>query len=327
MGLRFFLRANGLALIVALAFFAVPDVGAQTYPIKPVRLVVAFGAGGSVDLLARIVGQKLGEAWGQAVIVDNRAGAGGNIATDAVAKAPADGYSLLFHSPAIALNAILYKNLPFNTVKDLAPIMLVASTNGVLVVPSSLPVQSIREVIALAKAQPGRLNFASTGNGSSGHLQMELFKSLTGIDIVHVPYKNISQVYTDVISGLISMSMNTLPGMLPHIKSGKLRALAVTGSTRSDILPDLPTMQEAGVPAYEAVTWYGAFTTAGTSAQIIAKINADMQRVLALPEVRQRFASSGLDPQGGAPEYFAKYFQEEIVKWDRVVKSIGMQLE
>lgn len=317
--------ASAFALVTAL--FAAGEATAQAYPTKPVRIVVAFGAGGSVDILARIVGQKLGEFWGHAVVVENRVGAGGNIATESVVKAPADGHTLLFHASAIAVNASLYKNLPFNTAKDLAPIMKVASTNGVFVVPASFPARSIPEVIALAKAQPGKLAFASTGNGSSGHLFMALFMALAGIDILHVPYKNISQLYADLIPGRIQVSINTLPSAMPHIQAGKVRALAVTGGHRSESFPDVPTMQEVGIASYEASTWYGAFAPAGTANQIVTRINAELQRLLALPDVKQRFASAGLDPQGGSPDQFAKYFVEEIAKWGRVVKNTGIQAE
>jgi tripartite-type tricarboxylate transporter receptor subunit TctC len=321
MGAR--LRCLTLLLLMAASGF----VQAQSWPNKPVRIIVAFGAGGSVDVLARIVGQKLSEAWGQPVVIDNRVGAGGNIATETVAKAPADGHTLLFHTSAIALNAGLYANLPFNTAKDLAPIMKVASTNGVFVVPLSVPAHSVKELVALAKAQPGKLAFASTGSGSSSHLFMALFMAMTGIEVVHVPYKNISQMYTDFIPGRTQMSISTLPSAMPHIQAGKIRVLAVTGGQRSESLRDVPTMQEAGFPSYEASTWYGAFAPAGTPAQIVGRINADIQRLLALAEVKQRFASVGLDPQGGTADQFEKYFLEEIAKWGQVVKTNGLQAE
>jgi tripartite-type tricarboxylate transporter receptor subunit TctC len=314
-----------LALFVM--FAAAAGATAQTYTSKPVRIVVGFAAGGSVDVLARIVAQKLGEFWGQSVIVENRVGAGGNIATDVVAKAPPDGYTLLLHTSAIAVNVSLYKNLPFDTLHDLAPIMTVGSTNGVLLVPASLPAQSVKEMIALAKSESGKLAYATTGNGSSGHLFMALFLSLAGVDALHVPYKTISQMYTDLISGRVQMSINTLPGAIPHINSGKLRALAVTGGRRAELYPDLRTMQEAGVPRYEATTWYGAFAPAGTPGAVVAKINADIQRLLGLADVRQRFAAAGLDPQGDTPEQFAKYFRDEIAKWATVVKTTGMQAD
>jgi tripartite-type tricarboxylate transporter receptor subunit TctC len=274
------LFARGAALLLAAVLAA--DAAAQSYPGKPVRIIVAFGAGGSVDVLARIAGQKLSEAWGQPVLIDNRVGAGGNIATETVAKAPPDGHTLLFHTSAIALNASLYANLPFNTAKDLAPIMKVASTNGVFVVPMSVPARSVKEMVALAKAQPGKLAFASTGSGSSSHLFMALFMAMTGIDVVHVPYKNISQMYTDFIPGRTQMSISTLPSAMPHIQAGKIRVLAVTAGQRSESLPDVPTMQEAGFPAFEASTWYGAFAPAGTPVQIVGRINAQIQRLLAL---------------------------------------------
>ncbi len=316
---------SGLALCATLA--AAAGAAAQAYPSRPVRIVVGFAAGGSVDVLARIVGQKLGEFWGQSVLVENRVGAGGNIATEVAAKSPADGHTLLLHTSAIAVNVSLYKNLPVNALRDLAPIMTVASTNGVFLVPPSLQVNSIKDVIALARAQPGKLAYATTGNGSSGHLFMALFMTMTGVDVVHVPYKNISQMYTDLISGRATMSINTLPGAIPHINSGKLRALAVTANRRSELYPDVPTMQEAGVSGYEASTWYGAFAPAGTAGGVVARINADIQRLLGLADVRQRFAAVGLEPRGDTPEQFARYFQDEVAKWANVVKSTGMQVE
>jgi len=306
---------------------AAAGAAAQTYPSKPVRIVVGFAAGGSVDVLARIVAQKLGEFWGQSVIVENRVGAGGNIATEVAAKAPADGHTFLIHTMAIAVNASLYKNLPFDTQKDLTPIITVASTNGVLLMPASQPVQSVKELIALAKAPSEKLAYATTGNGSSGHLFMALFLTLAGVEAMHVPYKTISQMYTDLISGRVQMSINTLPGAIPHINSGKLRALAVTGGRRAELYPDMPTLREAGISGYEALTWYGAFAPAGTSAAVVSKINADTRRVLALADIKQRLAAAGLDPQGDTPEQFTKYFRDEIAKWANVVKTTGMQIE
>ncbi|OGA02057.1 MAG: hypothetical protein A3H35_12535 [Betaproteobacteria bacterium RIFCSPLOWO2_02_FULL_62_17] len=317
--------SRGWLLCAMLA--AAAGTAAQTYPSKPVRIVIGFAAGGSVDVLARIVAQKLGEFWGQSVIVENRVGAGGNIATEVAAKSPADGSTLLIHTMAIAVNVSLYKNLPFDTQKDLVPIMSVASTNGVLLMPASQPVQSVRELVALAKSPSGKLAYGTTGNGSSGHLFMALFLSTTGVDAVHVPYKNISQLYTDLISGRIQVSINTLPGAIPHINSGKLRALAVTGGRRAALYPDMPTLREAGVSGYEALTWYGAFAPAGTSGAVVSKVNTDIQRLLALAEVKQRLAGAGLDPQGDTPEQFTKYFRDEIAKWANVVKTTGMQIE
>ena len=316
---------KGLVLCSMLA--AAASAVAQGYPSKPVRIVVGFAAGGSVDVLARIVAQKLGEFWGQSVIVENRVGAGGNMATEVAAKSPADGYTLLLHTSAIAVNVSLYKSLPFDTQKDLIPIMTVGSTNGVFLVPPTVAAHSIKEMISLAKSQPGKFAYATTGNGSSGHLFMALFLNLAGVDAVHVPYKNISQMYTDLISGRVQMSINTLPGAIPHINSGKLRALAVTGSRRAELYPDLPNMQEAGVAGYEATTWYGAFAPTGTPGAVVAKVHGDIQRLLTLAEVRQRFAAAGLDPQGDTPEQFAKYFRDEIAKWANVVKSTGMQVD
>ena len=311
------------ALVLAVATSA----QAQTYPAKPVRILVAFGAGGSADLLARIVGQKLSEVWEQPVVIENRVGAGGNIASEALVKSPADGYTLMMHTPALALNASLYPKLPFNTSRDFAPIMKVGSTNGVLVVPLSLPVRSVKELVALAKSQPGKLAFASTGSGTSGHLFMALLIDMTGIDLVHVPYKSISQLYTDLIPGRTQLSINTLPSALPHLQAGKLRVLAVTAGTRSDSLRDVPTMQEEGFSSYEASTWYGLFAPAGTPPPVVGRINNEIQKMLALAEIKQRLAAVGLEPQGGTVDQFEKYFAQEIAKWAQVVKKTGLQAE
>ena len=302
-------------------------VAAQDYPARPLKIIVPFEVGGTLDTIARVLTPKLTEAWGQQVIVENRAGAGGNIGAQAAARSRADGYTLFVNTPAFAVNPSLQKNPPYHPVNDFAPVSLLAWTNGVLLVPPSLPVKSVKDLIALAKAQPGQLTYASTGNGTAGHLNMELFKNLTGIDVVHVPYKSISQAQTDLISGRVILWITSLPGAVPHIQSGRMRALAVSGSTRSPGIPTVPTMQEAGVRGYEAVSWYGMFVPAGTPREAIAKLHAETVRALQKPDVQQRYTALGVETVGSTPDYLAKYLQAEMTKWADVVKRSGLRPE
>jgi len=313
-------------LVVAVAFYA-STASAQDYPARSVRVIVPFEAGGALDAIARIITPKLSEAWGQQVIVENRAGAGGNIGAQAAARSKADGYTLFVNTPSFAVNPSLQKNLPYDPEKDFAPISLLAWTNGVLLVPPSLPVRSVKALVALAKARPGELTYASTGPGTAGHLNMELFRNLTRIDVVHVPYKSVGQAQTDLMAGRVMMWITSLPGAVPHIKSGRVRALAVSGTKRSAAIPDVPTMQEAGVESYEAISWYGMFAPADTPHEVIAKINAEVARVLQMTEVRQRFAAIGVEPSPSTPDELAKYLRSEIVKWANVVKTAKLRAE
>ncbi len=303
------------------------DTIAQDYPTRSVRIIVPFEAGGALDAIARIITPKLTETWGQQVLVDNRAGAGGNIGAQAAARAKPDGYTLFVNTPAFAVNPSLQKDLPYQPEKDFAPISLLAWTNGVLLVPPSLPVKSVKALVALAKARPGELTYASTGPGTAGHLNMELFRQLTGIDVVHVPYKSVGQAQTDLIAGRVTLWITSLPGAVPHIKSGRLRALAVSGAKRSSALPAVPTMQEAGVASYEAISWYGMFAPAGTPRDVISKVNADVTRTVHMPDVQQRFATIGVEPLGSTPEALAKHLHSEITKWAQVVKAAKLRAE
>ena len=312
---------------VVAAALCFSNAAAQDYPARSVRVIVPFEAGGALDAIARIIAPRLSDAWGQQVIVENRAGAGGNIGAQAAARSKPDGYTLFVNTPSFAVNPSLQKNLPYDPEKDFAPISMLAWTNGVLLVPPSLPVKSVKELVALAKARPGELTYASTGPGTAGHLNMELFRNLTRIEVVHVPYKSVGQAQTDLMAGRVMMWITSLPGAVPHIKSGRVRALAVSGTKRSAAIPDVPTMQEAGVQSYEAISWYGMFAPAGTPHEAIAKINADVARVLQLPEVRQRFAAIGVEPSAGTPAELAKYLRSEIVKWANVVKSAKLRAE
>ncbi len=317
----------GIGLALAAALVAAGDGYAQNFPVRPVRIVIPVAAGGAVDALTRIFAQKLSEAWSQQVIVDNRAGAGGNIGIDLVAKAAPDGYTYLVLSQSFAVNISVYKDLPWHPVRDFSAVMLIASTNGVLLVPPALAAQSPQELIALAKAQPGRLSYASTGSGTSGHMNMALFTNLTGIDVVHVPYKDVTQAQTDLMGGRVQLYIAPMPGFVALIRAGKMRALAVTGARRSDALPGVPTLQESGVPGYEAVTWYGMYAPARTPRAIIAKTHAELTSALQKPDVRERYAALGLDIVASSPEYLAKYLQEEVVKWANVVKTMKLRAD
>jgi tripartite-type tricarboxylate transporter receptor subunit TctC len=300
---------------------------AQAYPSKPVRFLVGFPPGTSVDILGRVVAQKLNEAWQQPVIVDNRPGAAGNLAAEAVAKSPPDGYTLFFANNGIAVSAALYRKLPFNPLEDLVPVVYVASAPLVLVVAPTLPVKTVKELIALARSRPGELNFASSGTGNSDHMAQELFKSMARINIVHVPYKGSPQALTGVIGGETALYLTGLPPTLPLIKAGRLKALGVSGMARSAVLPDVPTIAEAGVPGYQAELWYAMFAPGKTARDVIEKLSVEIDRVLKLPEVRERFAALGVAPIGGSSASFAAFFKSDIEKWSRVAKTAGLSLE
>ena len=321
-----------LATLVAVsAALAAPFTfaqGAANYPAKPVRLVVPFPAGGTTDILARAVAQKLSEAWGQQVIVDNRPGAGGNIGSELVARAAPDGYTLLMGTVGThAINPSLYKKMPYDHVKDFAPVILVAGVPNVLVVNPSLPVHSVSELIAYAKANPGKLNFASSGNGTSIHLSGELFKTMTGVDMTHVPYKGSAPALTDLIGGQVQLMFDNLPSSLPFIKAGKLRALAVTSGTRSATLPELPTLAESGLPGFEASSWFGVLAPAGTPRDIVAKLNGAIAGWLASPEAKEKLLAQGAIAAGGTPDDFARHIAAETSKWAKVVKASGAHVD
>ncbi|HEY7788853.1 MAG TPA: tripartite tricarboxylate transporter substrate binding protein [Casimicrobiaceae bacterium] len=302
--------------------------GAASYPAKPIRLVVPFPAGGTTDILARAVAQKLSEAWGQQVIVDNRPGAGGNIGSDLVAKSAPDGYTLLMGTVGThAINPSLYAKMPYDHVKDFAPVILVAGVPNVLVVNPSLPVHSVQELIAYAKANPGKLNFASSGNGTSIHLSGELFKTMTGVQMTHIPYKGSAPALTDLVGGQVQLMFDNLPSSLPFIKAGRLRALAVTSGTRAAALPDLPTLAESGLAGFEASSWFGVLAPAGTPRDIVAKLNGAIATWLASPEAREKLSSQGAIAAGGTPDAFARHIAAETVKWAKVVKASGAHVD
>jgi len=316
-------------LALALAFAAIAfGAQAQNYPSKPIRLVCPFPPGGAVDIASRAVAHELQQVLGQPVTVDNRPGAGGNIGADAAAKSAPDGYTLLMTTSGImAINPALYSKLPFDTVKDFAPVSVLVSLNNVLVVNPSVPAKSVKELIALAKAQPGKLTYASSGNGTSIHLSGELFKSMTGVDLLHIPYKGSSPAVTDLLGGQVNMMFDNIPSSLPHIRAGKLRALAVTGSKRSQLLPDLPTIAEAGVPGYDSYVWFGIVAPAGTPPDIIAKLNATLVKIAATPAFRDRLSAQGYDVLSTTPEQMAASIRGEIAKWGKIVKASGAHVD
>ncbi|HET7033335.1 MAG TPA: tripartite tricarboxylate transporter substrate binding protein [Casimicrobiaceae bacterium] len=317
-----------LAGIAAIAVATSSEAQTPVYPTKPIRLVVPFPPGGATDIIARAVAQKLSETWGQSIVVDNRPGAGGNIGTELVAKAAPDGYTLEMGTVGThAINASLYAKIPFDNVKDFAPIILVAGVPNVLEVTPSLPVNSVQELIAYAKANPGKLNFASSGNGTSIHLSGELFKVMTGVQMTHVPYKGSAPALQDLIAGQVQLMFDNLPPSLPQIKGGKLRALAVTSATRAPALPDVPTVAESGLPGFEASSWFGLLAPVGTPPAIIAKINAEVAAWLASPEGKEKLASIGANAAGGSPGDFARHIQAETAKWAKVVKESGAKVD
>ncbi|MGH8680910.1 MAG: tripartite tricarboxylate transporter substrate binding protein [Burkholderiales bacterium] len=302
------------------AAIACSGVMAQAYPNRALRIVVPLSAG-AADTLSRTIAAKLTERWGQPVVVENRPGAGTTIGTDLVARAPADGYTLLMATFSHAVNATFYRKLPFDTLKDFTAVTLVASAPNVLEVNPSVPARSVAELVALAKSQPGKLNFASAGNGSSSHLAGELFKTLAGVQIVHVPYKGAAPAMTDLLGGRVEMSFDPLPSSLANIKGGKLRPLAVTTTTRSSVLPDVPTMAEAGVPGYELNGWSGLLVHANTPKDVVGALNREIVSIIQAPDVKERFARLGFDIVGNTPEQFQAFIEAEVVKWGKVVRE------
>jgi tripartite-type tricarboxylate transporter receptor subunit TctC len=302
---------------------------AQTgaFPSRPVTLVSPYAPGGGNDILSRILAEQLRKLWGQPVQVDNRAGAGGNIGTNMVAKAAPDGYTLVMGSLSYAINASLYDTLPFDPIKDLVPVTMLTSGSYLLVTHPSLPVNSVKELVALAKSKSGGLSYASAGNGSGGHLGMEMLKSSAGVDIVHVPYKGSGPAMNDTVGGQTMIDMDNTIVLGTQVKAGRLRALAVTGLQRSAQFPDVPTMVEAGFPGFEVNPWFGLLAPAGTPRAVVDKISADCAKVLALPEVRERLRTLGADPVGSTPEQFSSYVVAEIEKWRKVVKATGTRVD
>jgi tripartite-type tricarboxylate transporter receptor subunit TctC len=312
-------------LVLFLSFYAVTAV-AQEYPTRPIRIIVPLSAG-AADTLARAIGQKLTEVSNQPVIVENRPGAGTTLGSDIVARATPDGYTLLMATFSHAVNATFYRKLPYDTIKSFAAVTLVASAPNVLEVHPSVPARTTAELIALAKAQPGKLNFASAGNGSSSHLAGELFRMMSGINIVHVPYKGAAPALADLLGGHVQMSFDPLPSSLSNIKSGKLRALAVTTLSRSPSLSDVPTISESGIPGYELNGWSGLLVPAGTPARVVNFLNSHIVKILQMPDVKSRFTSMAFEVIGNTPEEFQGFIGREVDKWGKVVRSANISAD
>jgi tripartite-type tricarboxylate transporter receptor subunit TctC len=314
-------------LCLAALLLCVSHAFAQTYPAKPIRIVVPYPPGGFNDTLGRTFAAKFSEAWGQPAFVENKPGANTVIGTDFVAKSAPDGYTLLIVAFPFAVTPSLLKNMPYDTVKDFAPVVWAAVSPNVLVVNPSLPVKSVAELVALAKAKPNSLSYASTGNGSSNHISMELFKSLAGVEIVHIPYKGSGPAVTDLLGGQVQLMFDNAPNVMPQVKAGKLRALGMSSAKRSSFAPDIPTVAESGVPGYEVAVWFGLVAPAGTPREIVQKLNAEAMRILAMPDVRERFLSQGVEPVGSTPEQFGEHIKSQMTKWAKVVQDAGVKAE
>ncbi len=317
-----------LLIAFAMALAAPAAVLAQKYPAKPIRLVLPFTAASAVDVLARLYAQKMSEAWGQQVLVDNRTGAAGIIGMEAIAKSPPDGYTLgMGNAATLAMNPHLYQKLPYDVTRDYAPISLAAIIRNCLVVHPSLPVKSVKELIALAKARPGQLNYASGGVGSAQHVPMEMLKALAGINIVHVPYKGLTPAFNDVLAGEVPMIIPGLVSVLPYHQSGRLRIIATTGATRTGVTPEIPTIAQAGVPGYEFDSWTGFLAPTGTPSAIVSQVNAEVVRISNLPDVRDRLTSLGFDVVGGTPEAFVALIKSNNARLGKVIRDAGIKAE
>jgi tripartite-type tricarboxylate transporter receptor subunit TctC len=316
-----------LAALAALGGVMTARAAEDDYPNRPVKIIVPFAPGGSTDVVARILAEKLAVELKQSFVVDNRPGASGNIGADAVAKSPADGYTLLMGTTGVlSINGHLYKNLSYDPEKDFAPVSYTSLITNILVVNPDVPARTVPELIRLAKSKPGALTFASSGAGSSTHLSGELFKSMTGIDILHVPYRGSSQALIDLIGGQVTMLFDNAPSAIPFIQQGRLRALAVTSTKRLPNLPDIPTIEESGVSGYESLSWSGILAPAATPRPIINKLNVAIERILAMDDVRQRFATLGVEAVGGSPEAFTRHVRAESDKWGKVIKTANITI-
>lgn len=300
---------------------------AQGYPNRPIRFIVPYAAGGGVDMVVRIIAPQFSESLGQPLVIENRGGAGGNIGTALAAKAAPDGYTIVMGAAALAINVTLYRKLPFDPVKDFAPISLLIATPNILAVHPSVPVKSVRELIELAKRRPKSLDYASAGNGTTSHLAAELLKTMAGIDLVHVPYKGTAPAVVALLSGEAAVMLAPALALLPHIKASRVRGLAVTGAKRSPAMPDLPTVAESGVPGFEARQWYGVLAPAGTPGTIVQRLSDEIAGVVRSAQITQRFVAEGSDPIGSTPEEFARHIKAEIARWAKAVKASGAQLD
>jgi tripartite-type tricarboxylate transporter receptor subunit TctC len=322
------LRLIALALAGAIGLGSNAGALAQQYPSKPVRVVVPFPPGGSTDILARVVGQKLAENLGQPVVIENRGGAGGNIGAELVAKSTPDGYTMLFStSGIIVVNPHLYRKMAYDPIRDLEPVAMAATHGNLVLVHPSLPAKSIKDLIALAKAKPGQLNYGSGGVGTSPHLAAEMFKVMTKTDLVHVPYKGGNPSVTGLLSGEVAVMFASIPSVLHYARSGRLRPLAITSATRSAVAPDLPTVAEAGVPGYQVDIWLGAFVPSRTPGEVISRLNAGIIKVLTLPEVKARLEPEGFEPSAMSPAEFAKHIRAELPVWAKVVQAAKLRVD
>jgi tripartite-type tricarboxylate transporter receptor subunit TctC len=318
-------RTIRLAVALLIVAFA-PALLAQTYPTRPIRMIVPFSPGGATDVPARIVAQRLSEALGQQVVIDNRPGAGSALGADAVAKANPDGYTLLLTATTHVISAGLYKKLPYDAIRDFAPVMLIGSGPNVLAVHPSLPAKSVRELIALAKLEPGKIDYASSGNGSAQHLFGALFMSMANIKMMHIPYKGSAPATTDLISGQVSVGFPGIALALPHTRSGRLRSLAVTSAKRSKAMPDVPAIDEVGVPGYAATLWSGLLAPKGTPPEIVQKLHDEIAKLLKQPEVESAYLATGTDITISTPDQFGRFLQAEFDKWSRVIKAVDAQV-
>lgn len=320
-----FLRTSMAAWLAA---GLVGTAAAQTWPVKPLRMILPFPPGGTTDILGRLAAQKLSEALGQQVVPDNRPGAAGNIGTELVAKAPPDGYMLLTApGSTLTIHPSLYPKLGFDPLRDFAPITTLAAVPNALVVHPSLPVRTVKELVALARARPGQLNYASTGAGQSTHLSMELFKTMAAVKITHIPYKGSAPAVTDLLGGHVSLMFDNMPSALPHIKANKLRALAVSSPKRSPVAPEIPTVAESGMPGFEVSVWFSVLAPAGTPRDIVERLNRILVKALGAADVRERVLSQGAEPIGNTPEEFTALMKRDLVKWAKVVKDADIKLE
>ena len=317
----------GIAWFVLLAAAIALPAAAQPYPSRPIRLIVGFAPGGGVDINARMLAPKLSEYLGQQVVVENVPGAGTNIANERVAKSAPDGYTLLINTAAVAINMSLYRNLPFDTLRDFAPVSVFSESPNVLVVNAKLAAQNVKELVAMARGAPGKLNYSSAGVGTTQHLAAELFKLRTGTFIVHIPYKGTAPSMTALIAGEVDLSFANIPSIQGHLKSGRLRALAATAARRDPQLPEVPTMKEAGVEGVEVVVWYGVLAPAATPRDIVNKLADGIARTTRDPEIRKRMLEQGAEPVGSTPEEFAKLLREEVARWAEVVKISGARAD
>ena len=315
----------GMCAVLAAA--AALPLHAQTYPSKPVRFILPFPPGGPTDILGRIIGQKLAPQLGQPVVAENRPGAGGNVGTEYAAKQPADGYAMVLASPSLSISPGLYSKLGYDPVRDFAPISLVAQTPNILLVHPSVPARTLKELVQLAKAHPGKLNFGSGGLGTSNHLGSEMLKGLTGIDMVHVPYKGSNEAMIGMIGGHVDMVVIGVPPTIPHIKAGRVRPLAVLAAQRLPYLPEVPTSKEAGVPNYEVITSYGILAPAGTPREVINRLNAEWIKIAALADTKERMGAAGFEPMTSTPEQYGEFIKTEMVRWAKVIKDANVKIE